>query len=368
MEIKVGLYGMDQRSVDRMLTVFKMVYKGQCIATEIEDADTIIVDLDGKDTAQEWKIFREKFPDKPAVIMTESQVDIENTPYVTKPAKLPELLEALKQTSNKSIAATLNVTSSNKTHKAAESLHDRLMANSSDNHVDSATSTNNDEIYYRPEKFVQGKVFLAIRKANVEKRSIFIKCWSDRWIVISPGIDYLFENIKECQLRQLSLVKLDDGVAISEETLSDVQITQMANTPPNEIKSTPMYKFMWDISVRTARGRIPHGTSIDDLYVLQRWPNLTRLAKIPNAMRMSAFWIDQPQSIKNVAEKLGVDIKEVFTFFSAATAAGLMILAQRKSDKLVKPESVSVDKKKKGILSAIMRKIGKIPSVDEDAA
>lgn len=367
MEIKVGLYGMDHRSVDRMLTVFKMVYKGQCIAVDVAEADTVILDLDDKDVSSEWQTFRAEHPDKPAVIMAESPVHINGVPYISKPAKLPDLLQALKDTSHIDITTNLSVTSSNKVHHAAELLHDRLANNTAMQKKPSSANQGLD-IYYNPEKFMQGKVFFAIKKANQEKQSIFIKCWTDRWIVVSPGIDYLFENIKESQLRQLSLVKLDDDIAVSESALSDKQIAEMASTPPNEIKSTPMSKFMWDIAIRTARGRIPEGTSLDDLYVLQRWPNLTRLSRTPNALRISAFWVDQPQSINNVAQQLNIDISEVYTYFSAATASSLLILAQRRSDKVIIPQTTETDKKRKSILSAIMRKIGKLSRVDEDAA
>lgn len=367
MSIKVGFYGMDERSIHRLVTVFKMVYKGECVPEEISKANTVIVDLDNNNYETQWQGFREAYPDKPAIIMADARIDLEDCPYVSKPAKLPELLEAIKQTSNVKTISSLSLSSDNKTHKVADSLSDKIN-NQGSTKNNAIPKKNVGDIYYRPEKFLQGKVTAAVKKANQDKESIFIRCWSDRWIIISPGSGYLLENIKDHQLRKVGLDYINDDVIYRNEPLSDKQIEEMANTPTEEVKSTPIYKFVWDVTVRTARGRVPAGTSLEDLYVLSEWPNLTRLARIPNSMRISAFWVDQPQSINNVKESLDIPLEDVLTFFSAASASGLLTLAKRKEDRLVMPEVAKTEKKKQGILSAIMRKITKHASVDEDAA
>lgn len=367
MSIKVGFFGMDERSTHRLVTVFKMVYKGECVPEEIVKANTVIVDLNNDSYETEWKQFREAFPDKPAIIMADAPIDIEDCPFVSKPAKLPELLEAIKSTSNIKVVSNLSLSSDNKTHQVADSLFEKTSKQSASNNT-ANPKRKNDDIYYRPGKFLQGKVTEAVKKANKNKESVFIRCWSDRWIIISPGSEYILENIKDSQLRKVGIDYIDDEVIYREEPLSDAQIAEMSNTPTDEVKSTPIYKFVWDVTVRTAKGRIPEGTSLDDLYILQRWPNLTRLARIPNSMRISAFWVDQAQSINNVRKCLDIPLEDVLTFFSAASASGSLTLAKRKEDKLVTPEVVTTEKKKQGILSAIMKKITKHASVDEDAA
>lgn len=366
MSIKVGLYGMDERSIHRLVTVFKMVYKGECVPEEISKANTVIVDLDNNNYESQWQSFREAYPDKPAVILADVPIEVEDCPFVSKPARLPELLEAIRKTSNVQTISSLSLSSNNKTHHVADSLFDKTNKNSSS--TSTAPRRNGGDIYYRPEKFLQGKVTEAVKNANKKKESVFIRCWSDRWIIVSPGSEYILENIKDHQLRKVGLDYIDDEVLYRNEPLSDKQIEEMANTPTRDVKSTPICKFVWDVTVRTARGRVPEGTSLEDLYVLSEWPNLTRLARIPNSMRISAFWVDQPQSINNVKECLDIPLEDVLTFFSAASASGLLTLAKRKEDKLVTPQVVKTENKKQGILSAIMRKITKHSTVDEDAA
>lgn len=361
MAIKVGFHGMDDRSIQRLLTVFKMVFKGQCIGVDIADANTVIVDLDHDDHQSVWESFRAEFPSMPAIIMAEAEIRIDDLPYIAKPAKLPDLLAAIKRTGTLQHGHVLNVASDNKAHSSAEALYKRA-------HGAEIKKYSGKDIYYQPEKFLQGKVTAAIASANQQKKSIFMRCWADRWIIVCPGIDFLYENIKQSQLQDFGHINIDHDIFAHEEILSDEQIKRIADTPIADIKCTQIYQFMWNITVRTASGRIPVGTSLDDLFLLEGWPNLTRLANIPNAMRISAFWIDNPKSISDVIESLGVAAEDVYTFFSASRAVGLMKLTQRCTDKVIKPEVDKSDNRMKSILAALMRKISKKAHINVDAA
>lgn len=352
MKIKVALYGMDKRCEDRMLTVFKMNFKGVCEHTQIDQADTVIVDMDGKNVDETWKEFRSKHPDSPVIIMSTEPVVISETTYVSKPARLNELMDALKKTSNKDVGADLGLSSN--TQKVANAMEDRFKTA-----VKKRGTSEKYELYYNPDKFLQGKVQAAISKSNETNQSIYIKCWSDRWIVIFPYSQYLFQNVKESQLRNLGVVQIGDEISYSEKKFSETEISDMSDTPTNQVKATPVENFIWDVTVRTARGRIPEGTSMDELYVLQRWPNLPRLSHIPNATRISAFWLDQPQSINSIMDKLAIGFEDVFTYFSAASAVDLLKRAKRNEDHLVKPEVLKVENKKKGIFAALMSKVSK---------
>lgn len=354
MKIKVALVGMDKRCEDRMLTVFNMNFKGQCEQTSIDDADTVIIDLDDKKVDKTWAEFRDNHPDKPAIIMATKPVEIEGSIYISKPARLNELLEALKTSSNKEINTEIGLASTSRTQQVADALQDRTKAARRVNQT-----SDNYELYYQPENFLQGKVLNAIKKSNEIDQTIFIKCWSDRWILIFPDSHYLFQNVKESQLRNLGLVQAGEDISYSEKIFSDEEMLSMSESPTSQVQLTTVDKFIWDVTVRTARGRIPEGTSLDDLYVLQYWPNLPRLSYIQNSSRISAFWLDQPQSINNVVEKLGLPFEDVLTFFSAACATGALIRAKRNEDNLIKPEVVQIEKKKRGIFNSLMRKIGK---------
>lgn len=352
MKIKVAFHGMDQRCEDRMNTVFKMNFKSMCEKTDIADADTVILDLDNKNGDKTWKEHRKNHPDIPTVIMASEPFEKPGAIFVAKPAKLNELLDALKTLSNKDIDINAGMSSGSKTQNVANALQDRIKATRKVNEV-----SDNYELYYQPDTFLQGKVINAIKKSNEIDQSIFIKCWSDRWILIIPNSNYIFQNVKESQLRNLGLVHAGDDIAYSEKIFNDDAMAVLSGSPTEQVQLTTVDKFVWDVTVRTARGRIPEGTSLDDLYILLHWPNLPRLSYIPNSSRISAFWLDQSQSINHIVEKLGVPFADVLSFFSAATATGALKLAKRNEDNLVKPEVVQIENKKRGIFSALMQKI-----------
>ena len=133
----------------------------------------------------------------------------------------------------------------------------------------------------------------------------------------------------------------------------------MANAPTSTVKVISIEEFLWAITIKTSRGRVPFGSSLDELYILKHWPNLTRLRHIPNATRISAFWVDQAQSINNVIKKLHIPFVDVSTFFSAAMAIGIMKPAQRNEDQMFEPEIITTEKKKHNIFSALINKVSK---------
>lgn len=346
---------MDTRSVERMLTIFSMNFKGQCEHTDIESSDTVIMDMDDKNVEEEWRSFRQNFPDIPVIIMAKDNIKLDGAIYIAKPAKLNELHALLKETSNIDIGT--NFSTNKNTHKVANALQSRIQNTNVNTQISGVGG-----IFYRPDKFLQGKLTQAIDKSHELDKNIFLKCWKDHWILVSPSTNFLLQNIADNQIKTLGLVPLgeeSDHMAFSEHQFSDNEISHMANTPATKVKVTSIENFLWDLTIKTARGRIPEGTSLDELYVLIRWPNLPRLLHTSSASRLSAFWLDRPQSINNVMDKLGIPLEDVLTYFSAANATGILKLAKRKEDALITPEIIKTDKKKRGIFATLISKISR---------
>lgn len=356
MKIKVALHGMDKRSEERLLMIFKMNFNDQCEYTDLNNADTVILDMDGKNIASEWSAFRIKNPEIPAIIMATDYVELIGTIYISKPARLSELLTALKDSSKKDISSNLNA--SHNTHNVAKALQSRYQKP-----VHNNTETSDSfELFYNPDNFLQGKILQGIREGNKIQKSMFLRCWKDHWIVTFPDSDSLLQNVNDKKIKTLGLVPLGDKeqqFSYSEHQFSDNEILLMADTPADKVKLVPIYQFIWNLTVKTARGRVPEGTSLDELYVVQYWPNLPRLMFTPNATRISAFWVNRPQSINNITSKLGIPQEDVLTYFSAASAIGILKPANRKEDKLVTPDVQNTDNKKQGIFAALINKISK---------
>lgn len=354
MKIKIALHGMDQRCESRMKTIFTMNFKDQCEVADINNADTVIFDMDDKNIEVSWSDFRMSYPEIPVIIMATEHVDLIGTAYVAKPARLAELLEAIKSSSKKQISSNLNT--SLKTHNAAKAL---LKRSHQATYSNKANSDESFELFYNPEDFLQGNIIKAIDKSKELNKEIFIKCWKDQWLLLSPNTDYLLQNISDAQIKTYGLVPLGDELAYSEHSFSDNEISYMAKAPTSTVKVISIEEFLWAITIKTSRGRVPFGSSLDELYVLEHWPNLTRLRHIPNATRISAFWVGQAQSINNVINKLHIPFVDVSTFFSAAMSIGIMKPAQRNEDHMIEPDVITTDKKKHSLFASLINKVSK---------
>ncbi len=359
MSIQVGLYNMGDRGIDRLRIIFKMVYKDQCVVSEIEHADVVIVNIE-KGVRDVVTNFNKSYPEKPVIALSDTPLKIEGTKCLARPYKLPELLEALKQESHEkqaseqsyqSLAASLPKQNGNP-HAKKLSVDAKTLSKTK-----KTSALSEDEIYYNPDRFLQGKLATAIKEARAQKKSVFLRCWAHRWIVISPSSDHLVENIKERRLVSMGLVNTDNDLVFVSEPFTDTQMKRMSETPINEVKVTSVEKFTWNVAVRTARGRIPKGTSLDEQYILKRWPNLTRLSKIANSMRISARWLDRPQSINQIAKTLAIPLEDVFTYFSAATAIEHLKKAERQDDNKCVTKTAEAYQSKKGLFSAFLRKL-----------
>ncbi|TIC85362.1 hypothetical protein [Crenobacter intestini] len=81
---------------------------------------------------------------------------------------------------------------------------------------------------------------------------------------------------------------------------------------------------LWQLALKSARGRMPEGVGADSLIRLRHWPNLTRLAPLPDAMRMAAFWTRTPASPRMALRMLGVEVADLCNFIAACHAIGLI--------------------------------------------
>ena len=87
--------------------------------------------------------------------------------------------------------------------------------------------------------------------------------------------------------------------------------------------------LLWQAAFHASGGGLIEGCSKYDVVQFLRWPNLTRLPKTPNTMRICALLTRYPMTIMLVHRKLGIDKKELYQTYSAAYCAGLTNIVGR---------------------------------------
>lgn len=95
---------------------------------------------------------------------------------------------------------------------------------------------------------------------------------------------------------------------------------------------------------------------------LRHWPNLTRLAPVPEAMRIAAFWVRFPVTPRLAVKMLNVAPRHVFDFLAATYAIGILEMPDRGGEPVVAPAVVrppptAEQKARGGFLSRLLRKV-----------
>ena len=91
---------------------------------------------------------------------------------------------------------------------------------------------------------------------------------------------------------------------------------------PEGAVARPLDGLEWELALWASRGRLPRGTGLEHPIRLKSWPNLTRLAVPPEAMRIAGLWSRGELSLRETVASLGAPQRYVFAFYSACAALG----------------------------------------------
>ena len=88
----------------------------------------------------------------------------------------------------------------------------------------------------------------------------------------------------------------------------------------------------------TTRGRLPRGIRIaNTTLALTRWPNHTRFAPVPDALRIAAFLSQTPASVTLTLKMLYVEAVNLYNFLSAAWCLGWLRQTEKVAQAAVRP-------------------------------
>ncbi len=93
-------------------------------------------------------------------------------------------------------------------------------------------------------------------------------------------------------------------------------------------RSRPIEELLWTIGFtgyESASCCSKRGCRTDDVIQLKRWPNLTRLPKTANTIRLVSLFSMRPTSVFLASRILKIEEDEVMRFYSAACYSGLAV-------------------------------------------
>jgi len=379
--IKIILASMDERSTSRMDTIFKIIFKGRCQFAQNEDAHLGIVDLDGE--ANAWEKYQQQYPGLPAIVMSESPARIKGAIYVAKPAKLDLLWESIfdlvtglppiKEISSSidpvspsisddnSGASTTLDTNATGVNAAAQALNTQFKTTSINLKSIQQTGIQGEaELYYNPDNYLLGRILSSLKKSVGQQCILYVQCWRNRRLILLPDQDRVYSDLTDSQLKNLGVATLSEEFTVEINRVCNTGKKELPADETDGLKSMSINHLIWDLTLRTARGRVPEGTDLSASYYLQSWPNFPRLPHTPYGMRIASLWAGNPRTLDNIAQSLDIEQSDVYSFYSAAMTTGLTGSATRRADSLIAPKDVTKDKPtKRGLLASILRRISK---------
>lgn len=85
---------------------------------------------------------------------------------------------------------------------------------------------------------------------------------------------------------------------------------------------------LWQLAIWSAQGRLIDPIMPTTTLKLRAWPNMTRLAYLPDAIRLSAFLVRSPVTLSALYKLLPVDMSNLLNFVTATYATGFLQIEQ----------------------------------------
>lgn len=399
--LRASVYGLDEHATNALRLLFLGPYENRCILTREKSADVAIFDIDSVNGSRQLIEFRQSHPDKPTIVLSMTNPDIEDVLFVNKPILPSELISVLdkvkglrlrkstvspieaipaintaqddepasgeqKEIHNNTAAVRLSQdeTPDTKTSysRAATLLGSARSQNLPLYHQSVKSTQDSNQLfkaYYRPQDFLQGHLQEACRLAFKKGLPVRVEgVW--RPITILPDTNQIVVEENDKHLRAICFLPQRRK---EPEWRRDVTVTVLKEHPFNldqeELSAQAIDALIWKLAVWTSKGRVPEGTMLDTPVHLRRWPNLTRLLPIPHSLRIAALWMEYlPCSLLETASVLRIPQEYVFTFYSALLSLEL-IETDVNSDNTTSSNNAVQQHHQRSLLKRIMNRLSK---------
>ncbi|VAW71132.1 hypothetical protein MNBD_GAMMA12-1278 [hydrothermal vent metagenome] len=227
------------------------------------------------------------------------------------------------------------------------------VGNNTPNVINEHKEPDKDTVYYNMDGLLLSHLLSILKENQGTKKAIHIECWRDRSLILNPSVGQVYTDLTDSQIKYLGAVPREKQFTIKNNIKGKGNEVLSAHLN-NGLQCFSIEYFLWDLALRTARGRIPEGTHLTQPQYLSRWPNFPRLPHTPHGMRMASVWVNKPYSLDQMTTKMGVAQEDVFSFYSASLSIGLMGADIQQNDVAVVEKKVV---KKRGLLASILRSL-----------
>jgi hypothetical protein len=395
----ISLQGFGRRDQNLLELFLEQHWASECLLVSEPYADLCLLDLDAIKSRKILQMQQESRPWRPLIVISAGDVDVFGACVLRKPIRLDILKSALdlyiceysrshevgaasESASKAPSDETLDPPASKRSPvkalpaQASMSTPDNIVLVSSNGRryelpkpeiqariinascgesgaIDFKNPNGGNKFFYEPTEFFQHVLKNAIVQCRKETRPLLLRFSDGMYVQLLPKKNVALTNLSDNKLRPRCLMPINVNQVHIEYSQDDEQ--KLLNDSNGSLQN--LDALLWKVSLWSARGRLPLGTSVDTMVVLRKWPNLTRLMAIPQFFRIAALWTKCPSPLKQTVELLNIEARYVFAFFSACYALELVDrLALTESQYVpesVKPKNYAIT----GILRRLMQRL-----------
>ncbi|MFD1244139.1 alpha-glucan phosphorylase [Paralysiella testudinis] len=293
-------------------TNYQLIREGDGIAPEL-----VLVDGDAGDGQEQWRSAKQKFANARVVYFATKPPSF-TAPYLAKPIKFDSLfanLRNLLQGNGMWVAGMAEpAATANPVRHTAAGNEDKHR-----NDVPDAGHEHQRQESVSIRSFSTDATLLGlVRRLAAENTDTAIMVDGKPVLVIFPAMEKILLAADPERIEELCLQP-----ALTLETKA-----VPANSGLHEKAKIKTMAFIWQLAIWTAQGRLIEPVTPDSVLKLKSWPNMTRMAFLPDAMRLSAFLIKTPVSLSMLYKLLSVDMKDILNFIAATYATGYLQVEQ----------------------------------------
>lgn len=383
--LPVAIFGFDQRTLQTLEIAFKNIGNNCATIATIDCARAVIFNFDDLESRAMFLTYRKQHPGFPIIVISTREIVLRGAYVLTKPlrvAKFTTIFQAIqnKLASNPPYSEIGNPSSSNcalpsevtaqqngllcsqepslTTNPGIEG-NGKLAVVRAQNTAPDNLAQSESDIYYKPETLLQSIIHTAYKEAL--KKNIMVEIdlkikndWGS--ITFFPGLNKVATDFSDQQLKYICgtpLFCIETNVIRYDE----VKTNKMESARKLDSQLLSCETFLWKVALWTSNGRLPEGVNLHTPYRLRRWPNFTRLKKIPHSFSMAALFSQKPLNINLILKVSDISQEYIYSFFSCAYALDLLETTASHDTNGDLLQSAAQKNPKRGLFERIVNKL-----------
>lgn len=303
----VLLVDVDDRQTAMLRMAFKMYNSiNYTLVPESDSPDLVLVDGDNKQGKDVWTQMRKRFPNAKVIYFARNPPEF-TAPYLAKPIQFNTLFTNLRN-----LQQGNGIWLANKEQAQTATNEDDKNVPETEIKITSVDESQHQQKEVIVRFNTQGTLFDKVKQLAEQEEDMAIVVDHKPVLIVFPSIKKVLLTASTDELYQLCGQK--------EQEWQTRPVPPTANL--SEKAKLSIQACIWQLAIWTARGRLIEPITPEMTLHLKNWPNMTRLAFLPESIRLSAFLVKSPVALNTLYKLLPVALEDMLNYIAATYAIG----------------------------------------------